>query len=248
MILPINLFEKNEFLSIFDFTENENNSIYPNNTNINSENEMYQYINEPNLPLYENENEIYNDVSNDVLKNKRGRKNKLKTTKKSRKTHSNKSFDNLLRKIQVHFLTFLIGFVNDILKKDLNYSHKFSFKQIKTEIKNNVKYENVSKLKEMTVGDILQKDISKKYKRYNKCYNREIFEKIQRKSNWFDELFKMKYLELFNYYYNEGFPKKIFLYKKSEIILSPKTKSFYYLIEEYKDLRQDLIKTVKEVY
>ena len=248
MILPINLFEKNEFLSIFDFTENENNSIYPNNTNINSENEMYQYINEPILPLYENENEIYNDVSNDVLKNKRGRKNKLKTTKKSRKTHSNKSFDNLLRKIQVHFLTFLIGFVNDILKKDLNYSHKFSFKQIKTEIKNNVKYENVSKLKEMTVGDILQKDISKKYKRYNKCYNREIFEKIQRKSNWFDELFKMKYLELFNYYYNEGFPKKIFLYKKSEIILSPKTKSFYYLIEEYKDLRQDLIKTVKEVY
>ena len=248
MILPINLFEKNEFLSIFDFTENENNSIYPNNTNNNSENEMYQYINEPNLPLYENENEIYNDVSNDVLKNKRGRKNKLKTTKKSRKTHSNKSFDNLLRKIQVHFLTFLINFVNDILKKDLNYSHKFSFKQIKTEIKNNVKYENVSKLKEMTVGDILQKDISKKYKRYNKCYNREIFEKIQRKSNWFDELFKMKYLELFNYYYNEGFPKKIFFYKKSEIILSPKTKSFYYLIEEYKDLRQDLIKTVKEVY
>ena len=248
MILPINLFEKNEFLSIFDFQENENNSIYPNNTNNNSENEMYQYINEPNLPLYENENEIYNDVSNDVLKNKRGRKNKLKTTKKSRKTHSNKSFDNLLRKIQVHFLTFLIGFVNDILKKDLNYSHKFSFKQIKTEIKNNVKYENVSKLKEMTVGDILQKDISKKYKRYNKCYNREIFEKIQRKSNWFDELFKMKYLELFNYYYNEGFPKKIFFYKKSEIILSPKTKSFYYLIEEYKDLRQDLIKTVKEVY
>ena len=248
MILPINLFEKNEFLSIFDFQENENNSIYPNNTNINSENEMYQYINEPNLPLYENENEIYNDVSNDVLKNKRGRKNKLKTTKKSRKTHSNKSFDNLLRKIQVHFLTFLIGFVNDILKKDHNYSHKFSFKQIKTEIKNNVKYENVSKLKEMTVGDILQKDISKKYKRYNKCYNREIFEKIQRKSNWFDELFKMKYLELFNYYYNEGFPKKIFFYKKSEIILSPKTKSFYYLIEEYKDLRQDLIKTVKEVY
>ena len=248
MILPINLFEKNEFLSIFDFQENENNSIYPNNTNINSENEMYQYINEPNLPLYENENEIYNDVSNDVLKNKRGRKNKLKTTKKSRKTHSNKSFDNLLRKIQVHFLTFLIGFVNDILKKDLNYSHKFSFKQIKTEIKNNVKYENVSKLKEMTVGDILQKDISKKYKRYNKCYNREIFEKIQRKSNWFDELFKMKYLELFNYYYNEEFPKKTFFYKKSEIILSPKTKSFYYLIEEYKDLRQDLIKTVKEVY
>ena len=214
MILPINLFEKNEFLSIFDFTENENNSIYPNNTNNNSENEMYQYINEPNLPLYENENEIYNDVSNDVLKNKRGRKNKLKTTKKSRKTHSNKSFDNLLRKIQVHFLTFLINFVNDILKKDLNYSHNFSFKQIKTEIKNNVKYENVSKLKEMTVGDILQKDISNKYKRYNKCYNREIFEKIQRKSNWFDELFKMKYLELFNYYYNEGFPKKIFYIKK----------------------------------
>ena len=68
MILPINLFEKNEFLSIFDFTENENNSIYPNNTNINSENEMYQYINEPNLPLYEKENEIYNDVSNEVLK------------------------------------------------------------------------------------------------------------------------------------------------------------------------------------
>ena len=248
MILPINLFEKIEFLSIFDFQENENNSIYPNNTNNNSENEMYQYINEPNLPLYENENEIYNDISNDVLKNKRGRKNKLKTTKKSRKTHSNKSFDNLLRKIQVHFLTFLIGFVNDILKKDLNYSHKFSFKQIKTEIKNNVKYENVSKLKEMTVGDILQKDISKKYKRYNKCYNREIFEKIQRKSNWFDELFKMKYLELFNYYYNEEKNKKIFFYKKSEIILSPKTKSFYYLIEEYKDLRQDLIKTVKEVY
>ena len=59
---------------------------------------------------------IVREVTNDttLLKNKkRGRHTNLKEKKKE---HNKFSADNIQRKIQVHFLSFIISFMNDIIK------------------------------------------------------------------------------------------------------------------------------------
>ena len=58
----------------------------------------------------------------------------------------------------------------------------------------------------------------------------------------------MNYLELFKYYYNKKEPLTKKMFKGKEIILSSKTKSFYYLLEKNKDLRTNLINTVNSIY
>ena len=89
-------------------------------------------------------------------------------------------------------------------------------------------------------------EISEKYKTYNKYENQILLSKF--KGSWLDRLFQMNYLELFRYYYNNGQLLKKIVFENREIVLSPKTKSFYYLIEKNKDLSQNIIDTVKSVY
>jgi hypothetical protein len=91
--------------------------------------------------------------------------------------HGNKDFDNLERKIQVHYIRFIINFSNDALKAE-NISKCYKFKQIDTSIKETINYIHVKKLRQSSIGDIIQKDISNKYKRYDKSENRKIFKKV----------------------------------------------------------------------
>ena len=154
------------------------------------------------------------------------------------------------RKIQVHYIRFIINFSNDALKAEkagiISNCHKF--KQIDTNIKETINYIHVKKLRESSIGDILQKDISKKYKRYDKSENRKSFEKVVASSKWLRELFMMNYLELFNYYYNQEEPLKKLVFKNKEINLSPETETFFDLLEKYDDIRNELIDTVNIIY
>ena len=174
-------------------------------------------------------------------KNKRGRKS---NNSQARVIHSKKSFDNILRKIQIHYLSFVINFCNDALKME-KFSPGFTFKQIKTEIKRTVNFQHVSELKKFSIGDLLKLDISSKYKNHKMSINKELYDIVKNKSKWLNELFNMKYLELFKYYYNNGEKP---LDKIKEVILSTKTKSFYYLIEKNKDSKHELISAIYEVY
>ena len=187
-----------------------------------------------------------------VTNRKLGRKTKSKTEKPKEISdligvHGNKDFDNLERKIQVHYIRFIINFSNDALKAE-NISKCYKFKQIDTSIKETINYIHVKKLRESSIGDILQKDISKKYKRYNKSENRKSFEKVVASSKWLRELFMMNYLELFNYYYNQEEPLKKLVFKNKEINLSPETETFFDLLEKYDDIRNELIDTVNIIY
>ena len=161
--------------------------------------------------------------------------------------HGNKDFDNLERKIQVHYIRFIINFSNDALKAE-NISKCYKFKQIDTSIKETINYIHVKKLRQSSIGDIIQKDISNKYKRYDKSENRKIFKKVVASSEWLRELFMMNYLELFNYYYNQEKPLRKLVFKNKEIYLSIKTKSFFDLLEIYDDIRNELIDTVNRIY
>ena len=141
----------------------------------------------------------------------------------------------------------IINFSNDALKAE-NNSNRYTFKQIDTRIKATINYKQICKLRESSIGDILQNDLSDKYKAYDKSENRKLFRKVVSSSEWLGELFKMNYLELFKYYYNKKEPLTKKMFKGKEIILSSKTKSFYYLLEKNKDLRTNLINTVNSIY
>ena len=127
---------------------------------------------------------------------KRGRK---KSNNRSIRIHGEKDFDNLLRKIQVHYLTFIINFANDALKT-ASFHFPLYFLQLNSSIKETVNFNHISKLKNSSIRDLLILDISDKYKRYNKRQNRELFYKVENKSEWLKDLFNINYLELFKYY------------------------------------------------
>ena len=153
-------------------------------------------------------------------KKKRGRvitgnKNKLKC-------HDKNSSDNLLRKIQVHYISFIISFINEILE-NLGCNQKF-FK-LDYKFKFNIKKEFVESLKTKNIGEIICNEISSKYKE-DSNYNKKIYEQIK-EYEVLKKIFSENYLVIFRkvYYQNKdeiylseyGLDKKIKLSKKVEM-------------------------------
>ena len=176
---------------------------------------------------------------------RRGRYRKI--IQNGRKVHGSDSYDNLLRKIQVHFLTFLVNFCNDALRTEYEYLDS-SFKQINHYVKENISYRNLIYLKKCSVRYILSLDISSKYKKINKDANRKLVEKIESSSTWLDRLFQMNYLQLFKYYYNDEKPLNKIYFMEREIFFTPNTKSFYCLLEKNKTLKWEILQVVKSNY
>ena len=92
---------------------------------------------------------------------KAGRKRK-RPLEIGEKEHSKDAHDNILRKIQVHFLTFIINYANAILSH-LNFS--FQFIDIDYHIKKVISKEKFSALKKKNIGEILCQEISPKFKK-----------------------------------------------------------------------------------
>jgi hypothetical protein len=82
--------------------------------------------------------------------------------------------------------------------------------------------------------------VSDKYTRGNDDTNKKITDKLSKdKDDFFNKLFKMNYIEFFDYYYNNNKPSKKISIDNKTINLSTKTKTFYELIknirQKYKD-------------
>jgi len=153
---------------------------------------------------------------------KRGRK----TEKPNEKLHDSSSEDNCLRKIQNHFFKFIINLTNEALKKE---NIEEDFKPIDYKIKSNVNHDFFCELQKKSIKNILEMDISPKYKSQSKDINWKVLNKIYNYSNWLNDFFNINYLELFSEYHNNEKPLLKFVFKGKEIELS-KTKSFYYLL------------------
>ena len=93
-------------------------------------------------------------------------------------------------------------------------------------------------------------DISPKYKKYDQNINEAILNKACKKSKFLNELFNMKYIEIFKEYYNKNSekPLNIINYKETKIILSPSTKSIYYLFQNNNTLKKELKETINKVF
>ena len=178
--------------------------------------------------------------------------------KNNKKTHKKTAFDNLQRKIQVSFISFIVNFSNDVLRSAYSAFDKKKpsklFKDISHEIKKEINYKSCDKFKNSSIKEILQSDISKKYKKDKNNFpindNIKLIKELynESESEWFKNYFNMKYLDLFSYYHNKGEPLKIVKINGKNINLSKKTKSFYDLLQKNDDIKNKLIETASIVY
>ena len=131
-------------------------------------------------------------------KRKRGRPKKgtILVKNKNKRIHDNNQSDNLLRKIQVHYLSFIVSYLNDILKS-LNYEYRFN--KLDYKFKKNINKKFVESLKKKTIGDIISNKISKKYIHQKEDSNKLLKEDLE-ENDVFNNIFNLNYLELMKIY------------------------------------------------
>jgi hypothetical protein len=181
------------------------------------------------------------------MNNKRGRGRKPTKAIKI-KVHTSLAFDNILSKVQTDFLNFTVNFTNDSIINILHIKKKSLFKKFARDKKLKISSKYFNKMKNSSIKDLLQNmGISKKYKKFDENINQRNLEKLS-EDEWFNHFFQIKFIDLFSLYYNEEQPlREIFIDGKT-IILSEKTKSFYYLLEKYEKSREDIIRVTKMFY
>ena len=180
-----------------------------------------------------------------LLKKKKGRKGNEDA---KREIHDSKTYDNIIRKIQTHFLNFIISFLDDCIRAFSLNDKEYSFKKFDYKKKSDVLSENFNLLKNVSIRDIWNSmKISKKYKICNENWNEENKNNLSKLNEKFKDIFDINYLELFHYYYNNEQPlEKVCISEKTIIVY--KAKSFYYLLEKNKDSKDFLIAYAKMAY
>ena len=189
---------------------------------------------------------------NVMLKQKRGPKKKKISNKK---IHKSDSQDNLLTKIKIHYLSFIVLFLNDVLS-NLNYKQRFLHLSHKFKIKGGKKpkKEKSEKLTDMTIGEIISKEISDKYKHKNINYNKIIINKFK-EDKVLNRILSENCLILFNkiYFKNEkkvnlkeyGLDKTIYLSNNvkmfKDLLLKNKGKNKNYERNMYICIKQNFI-------
>lgn len=178
-------------------------------------------------------------------KNKRGRH----SSRINIRCHSALSYDNIQRKIQVHFLNFVVCFLNDVICA-LFKSKKYLLSKFAHTQKRVVSKRVFDTIKSFRIKDIfISFSISEKYKKKG---NRNI-NNIEYLSKFeiFEKLFNMNYLAFFKkYYYNDNkFLDEIDIGDK-RIKVSKKTKSLLYLLEDKKNnsIKYKIIHVIKNEY
>ena len=233
--------------SIINLSESEesneeiNNEIFPlfKNSNLNendsdSDTEKKERIYFVKEIKNNGQNKTLNNKGNDIkekkkepykfnIKRKRKRGKERQKKQKYMRIHSPYASDNLLRQINVHFLTFIVSFLNLILDK---YNYKEKFFQLNYKFKKKINKASLKVLKQTTIDKIICNEISNRYKEDSK-YNERIYNKI--KSN--EEINKIlsdNYLNVFkNFYLKNNRIINLKAYKiDKEISLSNNAKTF----------------------
>ena len=149
----------------------------------------------------------------------------------NRRVHFWDDPDNIKRILQVHYLTFLIDFANDITKGVLfNEENNIKFFQIEYEIKKTLSNHKIFIGKKYK--DIFEYHLSPKNKGNINKYenNHDTYSFVCKKSSLLEEFFEKSYLEIFKDYYFQD--KRVINFNGLEILLSEKTKTFNDLLNK----------------
>ena len=118
------------------------------------------------------------------------------------KRHTASDDDNILRKIQVQYISFLVHYSNDIISFFVDdYKNKQCFKDVDYELKKVVNHKTVENLKKKTIGEIIKFKITPKIKTMEKNENEKNLNVLLKKYPFLLEYFRTNYLELFIQYY-----------------------------------------------
>ena len=184
-----------------------------------------------------------------ILRKKRGRKIENPIEINNKKSHSSLDFDNIQRKVQVHFISFLIDLANDALKTVFGTRTKFHFKDVEYTLKRIVKHDYIEYLKECKYSDIMQMKISSKFKNFKGDANKNTFLQVCKISDKMRDFFDKKYLYIFqNYYSIIGLDEKEVDFDGLKIKLSSKTKALSHLLSINEKNKKLFINAVKDVY
>ena len=197
------------------------------------------FIEDKSLINYDNQQE-----SNLIKTMKKKETTKLRKKRKSIKEvkeiiikrHTALDDDNILRKVQVQFISFIIHYSNDVISFLVKgFEKKPSFQDVDYELKKVVNHKNVESLKKKAIGEIIQFNITSKFKKKEKNENEKTLKILLKKCPSLEEYFKTNYLDLFIKYYNNE--NDIFEVDGKRIPLSEKTKkkTFSSLIKKKKN-------------
>lgn len=199
--------------------------------------------------IVERENNVNLFVSESGSK-RRGRKVLDSTKSSKKKTHKADDWDNNIRKIQVHFLNFVVFYSNEVIYYHLKTKDLF-FLKFSYPSKSNINYDYVEKLKTYNIKELIENlDISPKYKRIKIKKDENINKNKLNdlcKYDWFIKLIKTNFFELFKIYYNYKNPLREIFFNGKKITLS-KVDNFYALLQKNNDYEEKLIEVAKAVY
>ena len=134
--------------------------------------------------------------------------------KKRKKPHDKFDKDNIKRFTQVSYFTFLVDFINLIIRtlfikengfdsdfqnKEIN--DKYQFKSIKYELKKDITNEAFNKLKSKNLKEIFTKNTSNRNKYYK---NDAVYGNVLKINNKIEKILEQKYLEFFPIFYRNN--------------------------------------------
>ena len=168
-----------------------------------STNDISKFLNVPEMAKKPEEKVLLFNVKKncEVDKTLRGRKREGKSLYQIHNAHTKYTSDNLLTKLQVHFLSFITDYSNSVIYNYGFRKKEESFFKIDYKFKKNTS-KNI--LQNSSIEYVLCQKISPKYSTKKKDSNRKLYEKVTQNKN-IKYLLSMNYLDLFKnvYYKNE---------------------------------------------
>lgn len=191
-----NTHQNNEYFPIFELKNTSFNSLSDEvDEDKNEQNKLYFFENSEKK-IKASKDKFHIELKQ-FISRKRGRKKKKYLDTSCKKTHNKYYTDNLRRKIQTHFLNFMISFINQIL---CNLKYKERFENLDYNLKKNINKDFFNRLKNKKIGDIISEGISSKLKKKEKNFNKNLYDNIKQNKN-LNEIFSEKYFRLFNKIY-----------------------------------------------
>ena len=195
---------------------------------------------------------VSKNESEDFIRKKRGRKaveneDENENENQPKKNHNKFDTDNILTKIQVNYITFIVLFLNCILDF-FNYDKNERFKQIDYKVKQVVNQNHFNDLKSKKLHEIICMKISPKNKKIvaqDAEYNKNLYIKLQ-SNPIINRILNENYLYFFQniYYKSEKIINLKHYGSETNITLSNKIVMFNDKIKSFKD--KDYIAAVQK--
>jgi hypothetical protein len=143
---------------------------------------------------------------------------------KRKKEHSKFEKDNIMRKLNIHFISFMVKYINFNIQKLISKNHPL-FINLSYEFKKKLNNSTFAELKNMNLGEILRNEGSWKNKRnliYESDYNERIFKSVYKTS--LKDLLDTNYIK----FYREVYTSSSFIDKKYlDIYVAPQNILFF---------------------